>query len=85
MEKISAKSADLNLRASDNVKSAGTNRASEVTDDFKKLLQGQQDNSQEVSKDTKTEKKQETEKETAKDTVKDSKKETAKEERAANE
>lgn len=85
MDKISAKSADLNLRAADNVKSQGTGRASEVTDDFKKLLQGQQDNSQEVSKDTKTEKKQEPEKETAKDTVKDAKKETAKEEPAAKE
>lgn len=58
MDKISVKNADLALRASDNVKSAG--KKTEAADDFKKLLKGQQEDSQEVSGDTKAEKKPET-------------------------
>lgn len=75
MDKISVKSADLSLRAADNAKSAG--RASEVTDDFKKLLTGQGD-SQEVSKDTKTDSQKEPAKEAKEEPVKDSKGETVK-------
>ncbi|MEZ3435905.1 MAG: flagellar hook-length control protein FliK [Lachnospiraceae bacterium] len=78
MDKISVKSADMNLRASDSTKASG--RASEVTDDFRKLLTGQQSDSQEVSKDTKTENKQEPVKETKEEPAKDEKKEPVKDE-----
>lgn len=76
MDKIGVKNADLNLRASDSVKSSG--RTSEVTDDFRKLLQGQQNDSQEISKDTTAEKKQEPAKETQEEPVKDTKEEPVK-------
>ena len=39
MERVSVKNADLNLRAADNVKSAG--RPEESSDEFRKLLEGQ--------------------------------------------
>ena len=55
MDKISVKMSDINLRGTDSAKSAGQVR--ESSDDFKKLLQGQNDNgSKDVSKDAKTEK-----------------------------
>ena len=66
MDKISVKMSDINLRGTDSAKSAGQVR--ETSDDFKKLLQGQNDNSsKDVSKDTKTEKKEEPVKEQKKD------------------
>lgn len=84
MDKISVKSTELTLRAADNAKSAGK-VSSEATDDFRKLLKGQQNDSQEVSKDTKTEKKQEPEKEVKEEPVKNEKKEPVKDEAPAEE
>lgn len=66
MDKVSVKMSDVNLRGTDGVKS--TKQTREVTDDFKMLLQGQNDNSsKDVSKDTKTEKETEPVKEQKKD------------------
>lgn len=49
MDKISVKMSDINLRGTDSAKSAGQVR--ETSDDFRKLLQGQNDNSsKDVSK-----------------------------------
>ncbi len=66
MNKISVKMSDISLRGTEGAKSLGQTR--EVTDDFKKLLQGQKDDdSVDVSKDTKTEKKPEDVKEEKKE------------------
>ncbi|MCI9217000.1 flagellar hook-length control protein FliK [Lachnospiraceae bacterium 42-17] len=67
MERVSVKNADLNLRAADNVKSAG--RPEESSDEFRKLLEGQKNNEQEVSKDTEPKKKPEAAQETSKEPV----------------
>lgn len=76
MDRVNVKMADLNLRASYNVKSG--NQAKEASDDFKKLLQGQTDEGGTVAKDTKTEKKPEGSKESKDETepVKDDKVQT---------
>ena len=65
MNKISVKMSDISLRGTDGAKSTGQTR--EVTDDFKKLLQGQKDDGKDVSKDTKTENKPEDVKEEKKE------------------
>lgn len=82
MDKISVKTSDISLRGTESVKSAG--QAKEVTGDFKKLLQGQNDNSsKDVPKDTKTEKQPEAVKEQKKEEsvkTEDTKKEAGKEE-----
>lgn len=66
MDKISVKMPDINLRGTDGARPAGQVR--ETSDDFKKLLQGQNDNSTgDVSKDTKAEKKEEPVKEQKKE------------------
>ena len=50
MERVSVKNADLNLRAADNVKSAG--RPEESSDEFRKLLEGQKNNEPEAAQET---------------------------------
>lgn len=67
MVNVGVKTLDIGFQAADNSKTAGTGVKSSQSDQFKKLLQGKQDESQdsstkEVSKDTKQEKTEGTEK-----------------------
>ena len=48
MNKISVKMSDISLRGTEGAKSLGQTR--EVTDDFKKLLQGQKDDEHRVDR-----------------------------------
>lgn len=85
MDKISVKMSDINLRGTDSVKSSGQVR--ETSDDFKKLLQGQNDNSsKDVSKDTKTDKTEPAKEQKNEEPVKtdDVKEEAGKEEQVQN-